>query len=140
MQTQAVSGALGIMGEGAQELRGLGRRETAGAQCGWSVLPDLTKRGMAEGLPAWGKGLQGWPAAIAAVCPKTPGQRCRVHKVRQSLQDVPWPERTVGAADRRGLSAAVPLGGALRGPVPDAQPALARRLGGRPDLACRGWA
>jgi transposase-like protein len=57
-------------------------------------------------------GLQGLPAAIETVLPKTQGQLCIVHKVRNSLKYVPWKERRAVAADWRAIYGAPTLAAA----------------------------
>jgi len=59
-------------------------------------------------------GLQGLPEAIEAVVPKTQGQLCIVHKVRNSLKDVPWKERRAVAADLRAIYGATTLAAAAQ--------------------------
>jgi len=54
-------------------------------------------------------GRTGLPAAMEAVLPKTQVQLCIVHKVRQSLQYVPWKERQAVATALRALYGAATL-------------------------------
>ena len=64
---------------------------------------------MEDGFLAGVEGRQGLPEAMAAVVPQTQVQRCLVPTVRNSLQEVPWQERQVVAADRRALDGAATL-------------------------------
>ena len=103
MQTQAVYLALGSTMDGEQELLGLWLSESEGAKCWFSVFTDLQNRGGQDCCIAGVDGLQGLPAAIEAVFPKTQGQLCLVHKVRHSLRYGPWRERRAVAADLRAI-------------------------------------
>jgi transposase-like protein len=82
VQTQAVALALGITRDGEQELLGLWRSESEGAQCWLAVCTERNNRGGTDGLMACVDGLKGLPAAIEAVLPHTQGPLCSVHKVR----------------------------------------------------------
>jgi putative transposase len=111
-QTQAVSLALGVAMEGEQALLGVWLSESEGANGGLSVFTELHHRGVTDCVIACVDGLKGLPEALAAVCPKTQGQRCIVHKVRHSLTDGPWKERRAVAAALRALSGATTLAAA----------------------------
>jgi putative transposase len=108
-QTKAVARALGITRDGEKELLGLWLRESEGAQCWRSVCPELHTRGVEDCFSACVDGLKGLPEAIEAVCPKTQGPLCLVHKVRTSLKSVPWKERRAVAAAWRALYGAPTL-------------------------------
>jgi transposase-like protein len=103
VQTKAVEVALGITVEGEKELLGLWLSAREGAPCWLTVFTDLQNRGVEDCVIAGVEGLKGRPEAIAAVFPTTQVQLCIVHKVRHSLQYVPWQERKAVAADRRAL-------------------------------------
>jgi putative transposase len=85
-QTKAVYLAVGITLAGEKELLGLWLSESEGAQCWLSVFTELHNRGGQDCCMACVDGLKGLPEAIEAVFPKTQGQLCIVHKVRNSLQ------------------------------------------------------
>jgi transposase-like protein len=103
VQTKAGYLALGVTIDGEKELLGLWLRESEGAQLWLSVFPELKNRGVQDCLIACVDGLQGLPEAIEAVFPHTQVQLCIVHKVRNSLRDVPWRERRAVAADLRAI-------------------------------------
>src|SRR5919205_2875991 len=103
VQTKAVYVALGITIEGEKELLGLWLSESEGAKFWLSVFTDLKNRGVEDCFIACVDGRKGLPEAIEAVLPKTQGQLCIVHKVRHSLQDVPWKERKAVATDLRAI-------------------------------------
>ena len=109
VQTKAVSVALGITIEGEKELLGLWLSESEGAKFWLSVFTDLKNRGVEDCFIACVDGLKGLPEAIEAVFPKTQVQLCIVHKVRHSLQDVPWKERKAVATDLRAMYGAATL-------------------------------
>src|SRR6266849_2686930 len=118
VQTTAVDLALGLPMEGEKDLLGWWLSESEGTT-GWlSVFTALPNRGVQDGCMACGDGLKGLPEAIEAVFPKTPGPLCLVHKVRNRLQDVPWPGRRAVAAALRAIDGAAAL--------PDAAHALER--------------
>ena len=117
-QTKAVSLALGLTMDGEKELLGLWLSESEGAKFWLSVFTELHNRGVQDCFSACVDGLQGLPEAIEAVLPKTQGQLCIVHKVRNSLKYVPWKERRAVAADLRAIYGAATL--------PDAEHALER--------------
>jgi putative transposase len=109
VQTKAVYLVLGITLEGEKELLGLWRSEREGAKCWLSVFTERKHRGVQDGFVACVDGLTGLPEAIEAVFPKTQVQRCIVHKVRNSLRDVPWQERRAVATDLRAIYGAATL-------------------------------
>jgi transposase-like protein len=99
VQTQAVYLALGSTRDGAQACLGLWRSESAGAQCGLSVVTDRTKRGGTDCVRACVDGLPGLPEAREAVWPHSQVQVGRVPQVRHSLRYGPWRARRAVAAD-----------------------------------------
>jgi transposase-like protein len=109
VQTQAVYLALGITMDGATELLGVWLSESEGAKFWLSVFTELHNRGVEDGFSACVDGLKGLPAASEAVFPKTQVPLCMVHKVRNSLQDVPWKERRAVAAALRAIYGAPTL-------------------------------
>jgi len=113
-QPKAVSLALGVTMDGEQALLGVWLSESEGAQLWLSGFTALKHRGVQDGFMACVDGLPGWPEAIEAVWPKTPGQLCMVQKGRHSLQEVPWKERRAVAADVRALSGAPTLAAAAQ--------------------------
>jgi transposase-like protein len=109
VQTKAVSLALGITMDGEKELLGLWLSESEGAKFWLSVFTELKNRGVQDCCVACVDGLKGLPEAIEAVLPKTQGQLCIVHKVRNSLRYVPWKERRAVATDLRAIYGAATL-------------------------------
>jgi putative transposase len=106
VQPTAVDLALGITMDGEKARLGLGRSESAGAQCWLAVFPERKNRGVQDGFMACVDGLKGLPEALEAVCPPTQGPLCLVHKVRHSLRSVPWRARRAVAAAWRAISGA----------------------------------
>ncbi len=109
VKNKAVYLALGITMEGEKELLGLWINDTEGAKFWLSVFKDLQNRGVEDCFIACVDGLKGLPEAIEAVFPKTQVQLCIVHKVRNSLNYVPWKERRAVAADLRAVYTAATL-------------------------------
>ena len=109
VQTKAVYLALGITLDGTKERLGMWLSESEGAQFGFSVFTELKNRGVEECFIACVDGLKGLPEAIESVFPKTQGQLCIVHKVRNSLRYGPWRERRAVAADLRAIYGAATL-------------------------------
>ena len=83
--------ALGITMDGEKELLGVWRSESEGGTFWLSVCTELKNRRVADCCIACVDGLQGLPEAIAAVLPRTQGQLCIVHTVRNSLRRRPLP-------------------------------------------------
>jgi putative transposase len=118
VQTKAVDLARGVTMDGEQDLLGLWRSESEGAKFWLAVFTELHNRGGQDCFMACVDGLKGLPEAMEAVFPKTQVQRCMVHKVRNSLKDVPWKQRRAVAADWRAIYGAATL--------PEAEQALER--------------
>jgi transposase-like protein len=112
VQTKAVYLALGVTMDGEKELLGMWLSESEGAKFWLMVFTELKNRGVQDCFIACVDGLQGLPEAIEAVFPKTQGQLCIVHKVRNSLKYVPWKERRAVAADLRAIYGAMTLAAA----------------------------
>lgn len=112
VQTKAVYRALGVTLDGEKALLGLWLSESEGAKCWLSVCTDLKNRGVEDGFIACVDGLKGLPEAMEAVFPKTQVQLCMVHKVRNSLKEVPWKERKAVAAALRAIYGAATLAAA----------------------------
>lgn len=106
---RAVYLALAVNTNGEKELLGLWIAKTEGAKFWLNVMTELKNRGMRDCFIACVDGLSGFREAIEAVFPHTAVQLCIVHKVRQSLQYVPWKERKAVAADLRRVYAASTL-------------------------------
>src|SRR5438105_13381093 len=118
VQRRAVYLALGRTMDGEKELLGLWLSASEGAKFWLSVFTELHNRGVQDCFIACVDGRKGLPEAIEAVFPQTQVQLCIVHKVRNSLKDVPWKERRAVAADLRAIYGAATL--------PDAEHALER--------------
>ncbi len=103
---RAVYLALAVNLQGEKELLGLWIAKTEGAKFWLNVMTELKNRGMRDCFIACVDGLSGFREAIEAVFPHTLVQLCVVHKVRASLQYVPWKERKTVAADLRKIYAA----------------------------------
>lgn len=106
---RAVYLALAVNTNGEKELLGLWIAKTEGAKFWLNVMTELKNRGMRDCLIACVDGLSGFREAIEAVFPQTAVQLCIVHKVRASLNYVPWKERKAVAADLRRIYAAATL-------------------------------
>lgn len=88
-EKEGVLVAHGILEDGSRELLAihLGPRET---EASWkAVLDDLVSRGMKPPALVISDGCPGLIAAVKAVWPETPRQRCTVHKTRNVLNRVP---------------------------------------------------
>lgn len=109
---KAVYLALGINREGEKEVLGLWIGESEGAKFWLGVFTELKNRGLQDCFIACVDGLKGLPEAIETVYPHTQVQLCIVHKVRNSLQYVPWKERKAVAADLRAIYTAPTLAAA----------------------------
>ena len=109
VQTKAVDLALGITMDGEKALLGVWLSESEGATLWLAVFPALKNRGGTDGFMAGVDGLKGLPEALEAVFPKTQVQVGIVHKVRQSLRDVPWKARRAVAAALRAIYGATTL-------------------------------
>ncbi len=73
------------------------------------VFPELTQRGVNDGVVACVDGLTGLPDAVESIVPQPHVQLCIVHKVRQARRYVVWKERRAVARDRRAISRAATL-------------------------------
>ena len=93
VQHKAVYLALGVTASGTKDVLGLWIAQTEGASFWQRVMTELQGRGVQDILIAMIDGLTGFPAAIAAVFPRTVIHQCVVHLVRQSLQHVAWKDR-----------------------------------------------
>ncbi len=131
---RAVYLALAVNTSGEKELLGLWMAKTEGAKFWLNVLTELRNRGMRDCFIACVDGLSGLREAIEAVFPQTAVQLCIVHKVRGSLNYVPWKERKQVAADLRSVYAATT--------ILDAEAALddfARTWDGKYPAIARSW-
>lgn len=92
--------ALGVKESGHKEVLGMWLSSGGeGAKFWLSVLNEIHHRGVEHICIACVDGLQGFPAAIEAVFPKTRVQLCIVHLIRNSLKFVSWKDRKSVAAD-----------------------------------------
>jgi len=92
-EKEGVLVAHGILSDGSRELLALhlGPRET---EASWkAVLDDLASRGMKPPALLISDGCPGLIAAVKAVWPDVPRQRCTVHKTRNVLNRVPKKEQ-----------------------------------------------
>ena len=85
--------ALAIRIDGQKELLGLWIEQNEGAKFWMGIMNELKNRGVQDILLAAVDGLTGFPDAIAAVFPKTEGQRCMVRMARNSVRFVPYKDR-----------------------------------------------
>ena len=83
--------------------------ENEGAKFWLSVFAELRNRGLEDCFIACVDGLKGLPEAVEAIYPHTQVQLCVVHKVRGSLNYVPWKERKAVATDLRAIYGAATL-------------------------------
>src|SRR5688500_3326633 len=96
----AVYIVLGVDLEGQRDVLGHWVGDGAdGANFWLSVVTGLQTRRVQDILLACIDGLTGFTAALPAVFPQTPIQRCILHQVRQSLASVAWKERKAFTAD-----------------------------------------
>jgi transposase-like protein len=85
--------ALAIRLDGRKELLGLWIEQNEGAKFWMGIMNELKNRGLKDILIAAVDGLTGFPDAVNAVFPKTEGQLCSVHMVRNSVKYVPFKDR-----------------------------------------------
>jgi putative transposase len=95
--------ALGVDLEGSREVLGF-RACAEESQDGWScLLQDLRNRGMKEIDLVVTDGADGLLAALAALFPATPRQRCLIHKQRNVMSAIPKREQQEVMADLKGI-------------------------------------
>ena len=96
----AVYNVVGVNLEGKREILGhwIGDRGE-GANFWLSVITDLLNRGVQDIFIAAVDGLTGFSDAIHVVFPKTRGQRCIIHQIRNSLKYVTWKDKKAFTAD-----------------------------------------
>lgn len=99
VQNKAIYVVLGVNLEGQKEVLVLWVAQSEGAKFWWQELTELQNRGVKDVFIACVDGLKGFPEAIEAVYPRTEVQLCIVHRVRASLNYVPWKMRKPVAAD-----------------------------------------
>jgi len=87
---KAVYIAIGINMEGFRDVLGMWIGENESAKFWVSVMNDLKNRGLEDILIASVDGLTGFPAAIAAVYPKTELQQCVIHQIRNTTRFVSY--------------------------------------------------
>jgi putative transposase len=87
---KAVYIAIGINMEGFRDVLGMWVGENESAKFWLSVMNDLKNRGVEDILIASVDGLTGFPAAIAAVYPKTELQQCIIHQIRNTTKFVSY--------------------------------------------------
>jgi transposase-like protein len=87
---KAVYIAIGINMEGFRDVLGMWIGENESAKFWLSVMNDLKNRGVEDILIASVDGLTGFPAAIAAVYPKTELQQCIIHQIRNTTKFVSY--------------------------------------------------
>jgi putative transposase len=100
---KAIHLALGVNLAGQKELLGLWMSQNESSKFWLSVLTELQNRGVKDIFIACVDGLTGFPEAIEAVFPKTTGQLCIVHMVRNSLSYVSYKDRKAVASDLRAI-------------------------------------
>jgi putative transposase len=91
---------VGVDVDGVKHVLGIWVQNTEGAKFWLAVLSELRNRGVRDVLIACCDGLEGLPAAIETVWPRTIVQTCTVHLIRASL-------RYAGYGDRKKLAAAL---------------------------------
>lgn len=89
----------GINIEGQKEVLGLYIGDNEGAKYWLAVLNELKNRGLEDIFLLCADGLKGLSESVAAVYPKAIFQTCIVHMVRNSLNYVPWEEKSAVATD-----------------------------------------
>ena len=96
---KAVYIAIGINMEGFRDVLGMWVGENESAKFWLSVMNDLKNRGVEDILIACVDGLTGFPAAIAAVYPKTELQQCIIHQIRNTTKFVSYKDIKALMAD-----------------------------------------
>ena len=96
---KAVYIAIGINMEGFRDVLGMCVGENESAKFWLSVMNDLKNRGVEDILIACVDGLTGFPAAIAAVYPKTELQQCIIHQIRNTTKFVSYKDIKALMAD-----------------------------------------
>jgi transposase-like protein len=96
---KAVYIAIGINMEGFRDVLGMWVGENESAKFWLSVMNDLKNRGVEDILIVSVDGLTGFPAAIAAVYPKTELQQCIIHQIRNTTKFVSYKDLKVLMAD-----------------------------------------
>jgi len=99
VKNRAVHLALGVNMNGEKELLGMWVTENEGAKFWLSIFTEFKNRGVEDCFVACVDGLKGLPEAIEAAFTEAQIQLCIVHKVRNSLNYVPWMDRKKVAAD-----------------------------------------
>lgn len=89
----------GINIEGQKEVLGLYIGDNEGAKYWLAVLNELKNRGLEDIFLLCADGLKGLSESVSAVYPKAIFQTCIVHMVRNSLNYVPWEEKSAVATD-----------------------------------------
>lgn len=96
---KAVYIAIGINMEGFKDVLGMWIGENESAKFWLSVMNDMKNRGVEDILIASVDGLTGFPAAIAAVYPKTELQQCIIHQIRNTTRFVSYKDLKTLMAD-----------------------------------------
>ncbi len=96
---KAVYSCLGINTKGHKEILGFWIAGSEGASYWLGVFNSLKNRGVEDILVACVDGLQGLADAVKIVFPETDVQRCIVHLIRNSLNNVPAKHRKELAND-----------------------------------------
>ena len=99
VRTKAAYLAIGVNMDGHMEVLGLWIAQTKGATFWLQVVTELKMRGVQDIFIACVDGLKGFPGVIEVVYPKTSVQLCIVHRVRNSLNFVPWKMQKEVATD-----------------------------------------
>lgn len=89
----------GLNIDGQKEVLGLYIGDNEGAKYWLAVLNELKNRGLEDIFLLCADGLKGLSESVAAVYPKAIFQTCIVHMVRNSLNYVPWEEKSAVATD-----------------------------------------
>jgi putative transposase len=100
VRNKAAHLVVGVDCDGVKHVLGIWIQNTEGAKFWLAVLTELRNRGVRDVLIACCDGLEGLPAAVETVWPRTLVQTCVVHLIRASL-------RYVSYADRKRLAAAL---------------------------------
>jgi transposase-like protein len=103
VKNKAVYFALGVDAEGNRDVLGFWLEQTEGAKFWLRVMNELKTRGVEDLLIAVVDGLKGFPEAIRAVYEQTTVQTCIVHLLRHSLSYCGWQDRSLVAAELKGI-------------------------------------
>jgi putative transposase len=93
VRNKAAHLVVGVDCDGVKHVLGIWIQNSEGAKFWLAVLSELRNRGVRDVLIACCDGLEGLPAAVETVWPRTLVQTCVVHLIRASLRYVSYTDR-----------------------------------------------